>query len=65
MKRTYRGATPLLLDELTIWVSEAGEGTPIIILHGLMGGLSNFDAVTDFFSNQGFKVVIPIFIPWM
>jgi hypothetical protein len=22
---------------------EAGEGTPIIILHGLMGGLSNFD----------------------
>ena len=24
---------------------EAGEGTPIIILHGLMGGLSNFDGV--------------------
>jgi len=22
---------------------EAGEGTPIIILHGLMGNLSNFD----------------------
>ncbi|MBN4057845.1 alpha/beta hydrolase [Olleya sp. AH-315-K02] len=39
---------------------EVGEGTPIIFLHGLMGGLSNFDAVTDFFSNQGFKVVIPI-----
>ena len=38
---------------------EAGEGTPIIILHGLMGGLSNFDAVTDFFSENGFKVVIP------
>ncbi|MCF6296034.1 MAG: alpha/beta hydrolase [Flavobacteriaceae bacterium] len=38
---------------------EAGEGTPIIILHGLMGGLSNFDAVTDFFSKNGFKVVIP------
>jgi len=38
---------------------EAGEGTPIIILHGLMGGLSNFDSVMDFFSKNGFKVVIP------
>jgi pimeloyl-ACP methyl ester carboxylesterase len=38
---------------------EAGEGTPIIILHGLMGGLSNFDAVIDFFSKNGYKVVIP------
>jgi len=38
---------------------EVGEGTPIIILHGLMGGLSNFDSVTDFFSNNGYKVVIP------
>jgi 2-hydroxy-6-oxonona-2,4-dienedioate hydrolase len=38
---------------------EVGEGTPIIILHGLMGGLSNFDEVTDFFSNKGYKVVIP------
>jgi len=38
---------------------EKGEGTPIIILHGLMGGLSNFDGVLDFFSNQGYKVVIP------
>ena len=24
---------------------EAGEGTPIVVLHGLMGGLSNFDSV--------------------
>ncbi|SDR89643.1 Pimeloyl-ACP methyl ester carboxylesterase [Formosa sp. Hel1_31_208] len=38
---------------------EVGEGTPIIVLHGLMGGLSNFDAVTDFFSNNGYKVLIP------
>jgi pimeloyl-ACP methyl ester carboxylesterase len=38
---------------------EVGEGTPIIILHGLMGGLSNFDGVTDFFSEKGYKVVIP------
>ena len=38
---------------------EAGEGTPIIVLHGLMGGLSNFDSVTDFFSAKGYKVLIP------
>ncbi|WP_452225124.1 alpha/beta fold hydrolase [Lacinutrix chionoecetis] len=38
---------------------EAGEGTPIIVLHGLMGGLSNFDAVIDYFSERGYKVIIP------
>tara|TARA_B100000949_G_scaffold176187_1_gene156966 strand:- start:31 stop:795 length:765 start_codon:yes stop_codon:yes gene_type:complete len=38
---------------------EKGEGTPIIILHGLMGGLSNFDGVAQFFPENGYKVVIP------
>ena len=38
---------------------EIGEGTPIVIMHGLMGGLSNFDGVVDFFPNKGYKVVIP------
>ena len=38
---------------------EVGEGQPIIVLHGLMGGLSNFDAVTTFFSTNGYKVIIP------
>ena len=38
---------------------EQGEGTPIIILHGLMGGLSNFDAVTQFFPDKGYKILIP------
>jgi len=38
---------------------EIGEGTPIIVLHGLMGGLSNFDSVTHFFSKKGYKIVIP------
>lgn len=38
---------------------EKGEGTPIVILHGLMGGLSNFDGVVDFFPNYGYKVLIP------
>ncbi|MBL4663485.1 MAG: alpha/beta fold hydrolase, partial [Flavobacteriaceae bacterium] len=38
---------------------EIGEGTPIIIMHGLMGGLSNFDGVVNFFPDKGYKVVIP------
>lgn len=38
---------------------EKGEGTPMIILHGLMGGLSNFQGVTEYFPSQGYKVLIP------
>ncbi|MBZ9728532.1 alpha/beta hydrolase [Salegentibacter sp. JZCK2] len=38
---------------------EQGEGTPIVILHGLMGGLSNFDGVIEYFPKHGYKVVIP------
>ena len=38
---------------------EIGEGTPMIILHGLMGGLSNFDNVAQFFPEKGYKVIIP------
>ena len=38
---------------------EAGEGTPIIILHGLMGNLSNFDGVFDYFSKKGYQVLMP------
>ncbi|MBC6999930.1 alpha/beta hydrolase [Cytophaga sp. FL35] len=38
---------------------EIGEGTPIIILHGLMGGLSNFHGVTDFFPKKGYKILLP------
>lgn len=38
---------------------EFGEGTPIIVLHGLMGGLSNFDGVMDYFPDKGYKVLIP------
>jgi pimeloyl-ACP methyl ester carboxylesterase len=38
---------------------EAGDGTPIIILHGLMGGLSNFDGMTNFFPEKGYKVLLP------
>ncbi|TRZ44365.1 alpha/beta fold hydrolase [Robertkochia solimangrovi] len=38
---------------------EVGEGTPMIVLHGLMGGLSNFNGVTDYFSERGYKLLIP------
>lgn len=38
---------------------EIGEGKPIVVLHGLMGGLSNFDGVANFFPNKGYKVVVP------
>ena len=38
---------------------EVGEGTPIVILHGLMGGLSNFEGVAKHFSQKGYKIVIP------
>ena len=49
----------LLKKEKNYSYIEAGEGTPIIILHGLMGGLSNFDSVTQYFSTNGYKVIIP------
>ncbi|SNR79533.1 alpha/beta fold hydrolase [Lutibacter flavus] len=38
---------------------EAGEGQPLIVLHGLMGGLSNFENVLNYFSTRGYKVIIP------
>lgn len=38
---------------------EVGEGRPIIILHGLMGQLSNFSGVIDYFPKKGYKVILP------
>ena len=38
---------------------EKGEGTPIVILHGLMGGLSNFEGVMDYFPEKGYRILIP------
>jgi hypothetical protein len=32
---------------------EQGKGKAIIVLHGLMGGLSNFSGVLDYFSSNG------------
>tara|TARA_Y200000002_G_C22604619_1_gene631027 strand:- start:307 stop:1032 length:726 start_codon:yes stop_codon:yes gene_type:complete len=36
-----------------------GKGQPIIILHGLMGGLSNFNEVFNFFPAIGYRVIAP------
>lgn len=38
---------------------EEGEGHPLVLLHGLMGGLSNFDGLMKFFSQNGYKVYAP------
>ena len=38
---------------------EEGEGAPIILLHGLMGGLSNFHHFINFFKDKGYKVLMP------
>jgi 2-hydroxy-6-oxonona-2,4-dienedioate hydrolase len=39
---------------------EKGQGKAIVVLHGLMGGLSNFDAVVKHFPDKGYRVVIPV-----
>lgn len=38
---------------------EKGEGKPIVLLQGLMGGLSNFTSLIDYFSARGYKVYFP------
>jgi pimeloyl-ACP methyl ester carboxylesterase len=39
--------------------AEAGEGQPIILLHGLMGTLSNFEGIFRYFPKHGYRVIIP------
>lgn len=48
-----------LIKEGKFSYTEKGEGTPIVILHGLMGGLSNFHGVTDYFPEKGYKILVP------
>ena len=36
-----------------------GKGRPILILHGLMGGLSNFEDVFNFFPQKNYNVIAP------
>ncbi len=38
---------------------EVGQGTTIIILHGLMGNLSNFEGVFNHFPPKGYRILMP------
>ncbi len=38
---------------------EKGKGQTLILLHGLMGDLSNFKEVYTYFSDKGYQVIIP------
>lgn len=38
---------------------EEGEGQPMVLLHGLMGSLSNFNRMVSFFSARGYRVYVP------
>ena len=48
-----------IITEANYRYIELGEGTPVVILHGLMGGLSNFEGVINYFPSRGYKIVIP------
>ena len=48
-----------LIKEGKFSYTEAGEGQPIILLHGLMGGLSNLESIFSHFSNLGYRVIMP------
>ena len=48
-----------LTQEADYTYLEKGIGQPIVILHGLMGGLSNFTGVLEYFPNNGYQVIIP------
>ena len=49
----------ILTQEADYTYLEKGSGQPIVILHGLMGGLSNFSGVSDYFPENGYRVIIP------
>jgi len=51
--------TQQLLEKDGFRYIEKGTGQPIIILHGLMGGLSNFKGVYTYFSEKNYRVIIP------
>ncbi len=41
------------------YIETGGEGTPLVLLHGLLGALSNFEGIIDHFSKTH-NVVVPI-----
>ena len=51
--------TDKLKTEGKFTYAQSGEGPAIVVLHGLMGALSNFEATFNHFSNNGYQVLIP------
>jgi pimeloyl-ACP methyl ester carboxylesterase len=51
--------TDYLKTEENFTYAESGEGPAIIVLHGLMGTLSNFEDTFNHFSKNGYNVLIP------
>ena len=39
---------------------DTGNGKPIVLLHGLMGSLSNFKSCIETLPQKGFRVIMPI-----
>lgn len=39
---------------------DEGQGHPLVLLHGLMGGLSNFNDVLSYFVENGYRVIMPV-----
>ena len=48
-----------IINEKEFKYVESGFGQPIIILHGLMGGLSNFKGVLGYFPEKEYQIIIP------
>jgi hypothetical protein len=46
--------TENLITEGKFTYAEAGKGQAIVILHGLMGALSNFDETFEHFTKKGY-----------
>jgi len=59
VKPIEKSMTDKLKTEGKFTYAEAGEGKAIIVLHGLMGALSNFESTFNHFSSNGYQVLIP------
>jgi len=59
LDKIFNSMNHTLIEEGDYRYMEAGEGQPIVVLHGLMGALSNFESVLNHFSTIGYKVIIP------
>lgn len=52
-------SSPQIKEESGFKFLEEGEGDVLLLLHGLFGGLSNFESIIKYFSSK-YKVVVPL-----